>query len=162
MTSPTMTGVESTPIAPTAKLPPGPSTPGCRQSWRDLHDSWSLFDDCARKYGDIFTLRLGSHGTRVFISSPEMVKELYTADPETYRAGAAKARVFGPVVGYTSSLVLDGEAHLKRRRLLLPTFHGDQMLAHTEVIYRFHRRGARSLAGPPGRFRCILSCSVLR
>ena len=130
-----MNAIEERPVPHDAQLPPGPRTPAVVQSWRYLRDSLGLFDECFRDYGDTFTLRLASHGARVFISSPEAVKQLYMADPETYRAGEAKARVFGSIVGHTSSLVLDGEAHLKRRRLLLPTFHGEQMLSHAPVIY---------------------------
>ncbi|MGQ0507095.1 MAG: cytochrome P450, partial [Myxococcaceae bacterium] len=94
----------------------------------------SYFDECSARYGDLFTLNLGPNGKWVFIASPELVKSLYLAAPGVFNAGEAKASIFGPVVGNTSSLVLDGDAHLRRRRLLLPAFQGDRMLAYTDII----------------------------
>src|SRR5579863_6262123 len=106
-------------------LPPGPREPMPLQMLRFLRRPLPLFESCAR-FGDAFTLRLGKRNW-VLVWSPELVKELYQADASVFRAGVAKASLFGPIVGYTSSLVLDGEPHLQRRRLVQPMFHGDRM-----------------------------------
>src|SRR5687768_53899 len=98
-------------------LPPGPSQHPILQMRRYLKDPLALFEECGARHGDIFTLRLGPNGTWVFVASPDLVRELYMAPPEVFRAGEAKASIFGPVVGTTSSLVLDGDAHLRRRKL---------------------------------------------
>lgn len=121
-------------------LPPGPTAPPWMQQWRFLREPLRLFDECHARYGDIFRLDLGKAGTWVFLCHPDQVKTLYQADPEVVRAGEAKARLFGPLVGRSSSLVADGAAHLARRRLLLPAFHGERMLVYTERVHAFTAR----------------------
>src|SRR5947209_6296660 len=113
-------------------LPPGPRLPWAVQLFQYLTDPLALFERSAKKFGDLFTLDLGPAGVWVFVSSPELIKAMYLADPAIARAGEAKAGLFGGVLGTTSVLVLDGEPHLRRRRLLLPLFHGDRMLAYTD------------------------------
>lgn len=100
---------------------------------RFLRSPLALYDDCHATYGDIFTLKLGKR-VMVMVCSPDLVKAVYRANPDVLAAGAAKVAVFGPVVGRSSILVLDGQAHLDRRRLLMPAFRGDRMLAYTELM----------------------------
>jgi cytochrome P450 len=102
---------------------------------RFMRDPLQLYDDCHAAYGDLFLLQLGSN-RMVMACAPELVKAIYRADPDVLAGGAAKAKVFGPVVGYSSVLVLDGTAHLERRRLLIPAFRGERMLAYTELTRR--------------------------
>lgn len=102
---------------------------------RFLRDPLRLYEECHARYGDLFTLQLGSR-RMVMACAPELVKAIYRADPEVLAAGAAKASVFGPVVGNSSILVLDGTAHFERRRLLIPAFRGERMLAYTELMRR--------------------------
>jgi cytochrome P450 len=102
---------------------------------RFLRDPLRLYDDCHAACGDLFTLELGSR-RMVMACAPELVKAIYRADPDVLAAGVAKASVFGPVVGSSSVLVLDGTAHFERRRLLIPAFRGEHMLAYTELMRR--------------------------
>ncbi len=117
-----------------ASYPPGPSSPSLIQVARYLTRPLAFFEECARRYGDVFTLNLGAMGRWVFVWSPALVKEVFQAGSDVLTAGEAKARIFGEIVGTGSSLVLDGEAHLRRRKLLLPAFHGDRMLVYTDVL----------------------------
>jgi hypothetical protein len=54
------------------------------------------------------------------------VKDVFTGDPGVLRAGEGN-RPLEPVVGPESLLLLDGHRHLRRRRLVLPPFHGDRL-----------------------------------
>ena len=49
-------------------------------------------------------------------------------------------------MGPRSMLLQEGEEHLRRRKLMLPAFHGERMRAYEEVIEELGR-GARSRAG---------------
>jgi cytochrome P450 len=102
---------------------------------RFLRDPLALYEECHAQYGDLFTLQLGSR-RMVMACAPELVKTIYRANPDVLAGGAAKASVFGPVVGDSSVLVLDGTAHFERRRLLIPAFRGERMLAYTELMRR--------------------------
>ena len=86
-------------------------------------------DDCQRKYGDAFTLRLMNLGTFVFFRKPGPIKQVFTADSDVLRTGEAQSDL-APLVGDRSILMLDGAAHLRERRLMMPPFHGDRMHAY--------------------------------
>jgi len=118
----------------TTGLPPGLRAPAALQTLRFVTDPLALLDECGQRFGDIFTLRLVGSGNWVLVSSPAHVKELFAASPDTARDGAANFAVFGPLTGSTSSLVTDGRAHTRRRRLLIPAFSGDRMRGYTAAI----------------------------
>jgi unspecific monooxygenase len=95
----------------------------------------SLFDRCARRYGDPFTLRLPGFGDFVMLSGPELIKQVFTGDAEQLPAGVANG-IIEPVVGRHSVLLLDGKEHLRQRRLLLPPLHGERMQAYAGLMAR--------------------------
>jgi cytochrome P450 len=88
---------------------------------------------CRRRYGDIFTLRTLAIGDVVALADPAVVKEVFAADREVFRAGEANA-VMGPLVGRHSLLLLDGERHLHQRRMMLPPFHGEAVRGYEQLI----------------------------
>ena len=117
-------------------LPPGPSLPSIVQTYRYVRNPLPLLDECARQFGDIFTLRLLGTYPWVFVWSPPLLKTLFTAQSEAVHAGEANASVFGPLAGDASVFTMDESAHLDRRRLLLPQFHGDRMRVYFDLIHR--------------------------
>jgi cytochrome P450 len=92
-----------------------------------------LLDACARRYGDPFTLRLSSLGDIVVVSAPDLVKRVFTGDPDVLRAGQAN-EILKPIVGPSSVLLLDGKEHLRHRRLLTPPFVGERMAVYADII----------------------------
>ena len=101
-----------------------------------------FMEDCARKYGDCFTLSFPSvpgkpvHSRRptfVVFSHPDAIREIFTGDGERLRAGAANA-FLAPVFGEHSLLLLDGARHLRARRMMQPPFHGERIQAYGAVI----------------------------
>ncbi|MEO6771686.1 MAG: cytochrome P450 [Kofleriaceae bacterium] len=96
------------------------------QRLRYLRDPIGYLARCQRELGDIYMLKLVEPGM-VFVGTPELAREVYTAGEDTLVAGEAKIAVFGSILGSSSTLLLDGAAHLRRRRLLLPEFRGEVM-----------------------------------
>jgi cytochrome P450 len=92
-----------------------------------------FMEECQRQYGDAFTIRLPGQPNFVFISDPEAIREIFTGDPERLHAGEANAPALR-LLGQHSLLVLDGQRHLRERRLMLPPFHGERMQAYGEVM----------------------------
>jgi cytochrome P450 len=91
-----------------------------------------FFAAAHRRYGDIFTMRL--LGQRwVVLAHPDAVKELLSHGPEDVDSGAANQSL-SSILGTRNLLLLDGEEHLHRRRIVLPPFHGDRMRAYEELI----------------------------
>ena len=118
----------------TTSLPPGPSSPTVVQTYRYARDPLPLLDECAARFGDIFTIRLLGAGAWVFVCSPPLLKALFTAPADVVHAGEANSSVFGPISGTASVFTMDESQHLSRRRLLLPQFHGDRMQVYFDQI----------------------------
>jgi cytochrome P450 family 110 len=114
-------------------LPPGPRQPGIAQLLEYTFRPLPFFDRCIANHGDLFTLRMPGLGEFVMCGSPELVKQVFTADPDTLHAGSANG-IIEPLVGPRSVLLLDGPEHLRQRRLLMPPLHGERMQAYAQLI----------------------------
>ncbi|HEY2747697.1 MAG TPA: cytochrome P450 [Polyangia bacterium] len=114
-------------------LPPGPRGPAFLQTLEYTYWTSSFFERCARRYGDPFTVRMPGFGAFVMVSAPELIKQVFTGDPEQLHAGKANA-MLEPVVGRHSVLLLDGKEHLRQRRLLLPPLHGERIQAYAALM----------------------------
>jgi cytochrome P450 family 135 len=116
-------------------LPPGPSAPALVQATRWMRSPVSLMEECRERYGETFTVRMARVGELVFISDPPSVKRLFSADREN-RLPEGRSVLLEPVLGRRSLLLLEGEDHLRSRRLMLPPFHGERMRAYEAVMER--------------------------
>ena len=92
-----------------------------------------MLTDCARRYGDMFTLKIANEGTWVFVTDPDAVKQIFTGDPRLLHAGEANV-VLLPVLGSHSVLLLDEDAHMAQRKLMLPSFHGERMRGYEQTM----------------------------
>lgn len=104
------------------------------QTYRYVRSPLPLLDECADQFGDMFTIRLLGTAPWVFIWSPSLLKALFAAPADVVHAGEANATVFGAIAGSASVFTMDESAHLNRRRLLLPQFHGDRMQVYFDQI----------------------------
>lgn len=115
------------------QLPNGPSMPPILQLANWIARPYPFLDDCARLYGDRFTLRLSSFSPMVFFSHPDAIQEIFRADPNHFEIGATNG-ILRPLVGHESLLLLDGDRHQRQRQLLMPPFHGERMRAYGDLI----------------------------
>lgn len=86
-----------------------------------------------QRYGDVFTMTLPVEGDWVVLSHPDAIREVFTGDAAKLLAGEGN-EVLQPILGPRSVLLLDGPAHLRERRLLLPPFHGARMQRYGELM----------------------------
>ena len=114
-------------------LPPGPKAPRALQTARWIARPAGFMEDSQRRYGDMFTLRITHEGTWVFLSHPDAVKQVFTGDPRLLHAGEANV-VLLPVLGSNSVLLLDDDAHMAQRKLMLPPFHGERMRGYERTM----------------------------
>jgi cytochrome P450 len=91
------------------------------------------FERFRARYGNRFTIRLLAAPPFVLLADPEAIKEVFTAPPEVLHPGEG-ARILEPVVGRYSLILLDEDAHLAQRRLMLPAFHGQQVARLADVM----------------------------
>jgi cytochrome P450 len=129
------------------KLPPGPSAPAFIQGVAMWTRPLASLERSRAKYGRRFTVKFPFTPPFVLISDPDQVKEIYTAPPDVLHPGEG-ARVLEPIVGKNSVILLDGDAHMEQRKLMLPAFHGERMERLTELVGRVT---GEAVAGWDGR-----------
>jgi cytochrome P450 len=114
-------------------VPSGPRLPRALQTvlWA-VRPIWFM-QHARRRYGDVFTIRPYAFGDVVVLANPEHIKEVFTGDRDVFAAGKANAAM-SPVLGSHSLLTLDGERHLRQRKLMLPPFHGEAVARYRERI----------------------------
>jgi len=86
-----------------------------------------------REIGDAFSVTfLGFERPMVLVSDPAAVKALYTERRNGLPPG--RTAQLEPVLGARSVLLLTGDEHIARRRLMLPPFHGERMRSYEGVV----------------------------
>jgi cytochrome P450 len=121
-------------------LPPGPREPALLQTLSWVRRPLPWLEAQARRFGDLFTIRLINNVEMVVTTHPDSIRQVFTGSGEVLHAGAAGAVVLSPLVGSHSVLVLDGPAHMRQRKLMLPPFHGARMKAYAEAMRRATER----------------------
>src|SRR3954464_7903107 len=129
------------------ELPPGPRAPAAWQTvaWtarpaaflRRVHD----------RFGDPVTIRTyWTDEPMVLFSHPDAVREVFRLDPAIAPAGQSW-EFLRPFAGPHSILLLDGEEHLRERRLMQAPFHGERMEAFRPAVAELARRELSSWSG---------------
>ena len=128
-----MSATLEAPSATRRPLPPGPGVPRALQTIGFMLGGVRFLEACRRRYGDVVTFGTLFDQRFVMVFDPELVRRVFQGSGDQLHAGEANA-LLGPILGERSVLLLDGAEHLRHRKLMLPAFHGRQMLAHTETM----------------------------
>jgi cytochrome P450 len=114
-------------------LPPEPRNGPLMQTLRWTIRPLAFMDECRRELGNSFSLRfLGFERPMVLISDPAAIKALYMERENGLPPG--RNIVLEPILGSQSLLLQEGAEHLARRRLMLPSFHGERMRSYEAVL----------------------------
>jgi len=117
------------------KRPPSPPMPPLVQVIQWIARPMSLMEDCAKTYGDLFTLALGNKFTPVvLVSNPQALEEILAGDTKDFEAPGDTNLIFQPLLGTHSVINLSGKEHRRHRQLLMPPFHGERMLTYGQII----------------------------
>src|SRR5262249_43261930 len=130
---------DATPDTAPPGLPPGPDLPPVLQAMRWIQWPIPFLEECGQRFGDAFTVRLPNVEPRVLMSHPDAIRDIFTGSEDELRAGEANV-VLAPLLGTGSLLLLDGQEHLRERRMLQPPFHGERMQAYGETMRAVARR----------------------
>lgn len=117
-----------------AHLIPGPSSPAALQTLQQLLNPLDYLAELRSRYGDVFSLKFSGLPPLIVISDPEIIRELFMANPKQFDSGEGNRSFLESWVGQNSLLLLDGDRHSRQKRLLMPPFHGDRMRAYGEDI----------------------------
>jgi cytochrome P450 len=88
---------------------------------------------CRAELGETFHASVYGPGELVFVSDPDSLKRLFGAD-RVNTIAPGRNIILKPLLGAGSLLLQEGSEHLRRRKLMLPPFHGERMLAYEDVI----------------------------
>lgn len=125
------------------KLPDGPKTHPVLQLIQWLIDPLDYMETAAAQFGGMFTARWGGLKTAVMVTDPQALKEMMTS-PALAAPGEAN-EIARPLLGDHSLILLSGEQHQSRRKLLMPPFHGERMLSYGKLICNIAQQVASQL-----------------
>ncbi|ORV50016.1 cytochrome P450 [Mycolicibacter engbaekii] len=111
-------------------LPPVVPIPALLTALLFLFGRKGAFRAVQRRYHGAFTVRLPVVGHAVVISDPVLAKNLFTTSSDL----VARANNLGAVLGPGSTFSLAGAEHLRRRKLLVPPFHGKRMTGYESIV----------------------------
>jgi cytochrome P450 family 110 len=123
---------------PATTLPPGPRAPSVVNLARWVWRPFDLLEECQRRYGDAFTVSLPGMPPNVVFSDPDATRDLFTAPVDDVRVGEI-AGVLAPILGRRSVMLIDGEAHRRERRRMLPPFRAHAVRTYGPAIQRAAR-----------------------
>ncbi|MEM1427211.1 MAG: cytochrome P450, partial [Cyanobacteria bacterium P01_H01_bin.130] len=114
-------------------LPPPPSTDALVlwQTLRWVLSPLSLLDESRDRLGDLFSLNRNG----VIISGhPDHIREIFERDGQALSTPGHFNRILQPLLGEQSLLLLGSKPHRRRRKLLMPPFHGKALQSYGTTI----------------------------
>jgi cytochrome P450 family 135 len=123
-------------------LPSGPRRPRPLQALAWMRRPLPFLEECQARYGDTFRLKILRWGDWVLLCDPDDVKRVFTAGPAV---GVAVANpLLRPVLGSRSVMLLEEPEHMVRRKLMLPSFHGESVAADAAMMAEVAQREVAS------------------
>lgn len=130
------------------ELPAGPRAPAAWQTISWMTRPAAFLREVHARFGDPVTIRTyWTPEPMVLFSHPDAVREVFRLDPALAPAGQSW-EFLRPFAGPHSILLLDGEDHLRERRLLQAPFHGERVRAFAPAVAELARE---EFAGWHGR-----------
>jgi cytochrome P450 len=121
------------------ELPPGPRAPAAWQTVGWTVRPAAFLRRVHARFGDPVTIRtFWTDEPMVLFSHPDAVRELFRLDPAIAPAGQSW-EFLRPFAGEHSILVLDGDEHIRERRLIQTPFHGERMRSFQPLIAELAR-----------------------
>jgi cytochrome P450 len=120
-------------IARPASEVPGPRLPRALVSWLGVARPFEARLAMRRRYGPVFRTNDALAGQMFHVADRELIEQMFKWKPADYNVSEPR-RMMEPVTGPSSLLLLDGERHLRMRKLMLPPFHGEAIAHYAELI----------------------------
>src|SRR5438105_1134779 len=118
---------------------PGPRLPRPLQSWLGVIRPFESRLALRKRYGTVFRSNDVIVGQMFHIADRALIEQMFKWKPSEYNVGEPR-QVMEPVTGPSSILLLDGEHHMRMRKLMLPPFHGEAIARYAELIEEITNR----------------------
>ncbi|WP_062204318.1 cytochrome P450 [Streptomyces sp. NBRC 109706] len=103
---------------------PGPKTPALMQIVKYWKDPATFVERCREEYGSRFALRIRIPPKPLYVlSDPDEIKQMFLAPADVLHTGTGSSTI-EKFTGQSGLAWLDEDDHKKRRKLLMPSFHG--------------------------------------
>ena len=95
-------------------------------------------------YGDFYQVTFKKYPPTIMTCNPQAIEDIFTASPDRFDVGRGN-KMLSFLVGDNSLLLLDGKPHKRRRKLLMPPFHGESLNRCSQQISSITNRVSDSL-----------------
>lgn len=143
MSAATEAPATAAPSPASAREVPAVALPRPLQTARFVGRPVAFMEHWRRRLGETFRARFYGPGEVVFVSDPPSLKALFAAD-RVNTIAPGRNLILEPLLGPGSLLLQEDDEHLRRRRLMLPPFHGERMRAYEGVIREATERAVTS------------------
>ena len=117
------------------QLPPKLDKSPLWQRFTWLIDPIKFLETVARQHPDLCEVKsVGFGDGYILVNHPEAIQEILTSNRQKLFASSRNNNILRPIVGDRSVMLLEGDPHRQRRKLLLPPFHGERMAAYSQSI----------------------------
>jgi len=128
-------------------LPAGPRAPAAWQTVAWMVRPGAFLSRAHAQFGDPVTIRTyWTEEPMVLFSGPDAVRDVFGLDPAIAPAGQSW-EFLRPFAGPHSILLLDGEEHLRERRVMQAPFHGERMRAFAPMVGELARQELSTWGG---------------
>jgi cytochrome P450 family 135 len=118
---------------------PGPHLPRPLQSLIGVIRPFESRIALRNRYGPVFATNDVIVGRMFHIADRALIEQMFKWKPGQYNVGEPR-QVMEPVTGPSSILLLDGERHMRMRKLMLPPFHGEAIARYADLIEQIANR----------------------
>ena len=128
-------------------IPTVKSTSGLTRTFRQLNAIVRPLEFMERRsklYGDFYQVTFKKSPPTIMTCNPQAIEEIFTASPDKFKVGNGN-KILSFLVGDNSLLLLDGKTHKRRRKLLMPPFHGESLDRCSQQIVEITNRVGDSL-----------------
>ncbi len=118
---------------------PGPRLPRALQSWLGVVRPVEARLAMRKRYGKLFRTSDVFAGRLFHIADRTLIEQVFKWKPAQYNVGEPR-EIMEPVTGPSSILLLDGDRHMRMRKLMLPPFHGEAIAHYAELVEQITNR----------------------
>jgi cytochrome P450 len=109
------------------------------QSWLGVALPIRARLEMRKRYGRLFRTNDVIAGPIIHVADRALIEQMFKWKPAQYRV-AEPRQMMEPVTGPESILLLDGDRHMRMRKLMLPPFHGEAIAGFAELMEQITNR----------------------
>lgn len=116
------------------------------QMLRYVRSPWRFLDSCRAKFGNVFSVDLGlsPFSPMVVLGDPAVVNAIHALSDTQLEVKETNGSLNLYYAG-KGVIMSDGASHTRKRKLLMPAFHGAQLVSQADVMLRLANQAIDAL-----------------